>query len=126
MRELKNSILATHLTNLTNEEIWLYEESSGRGRLFEPKERKLPSVPTGSNDHFYIVDKETYEELLEKGRDLSDIAVMDKRFSGNGRRTKDHKERVFFQLHWGKNMEFFVGIASPNSYRYNKRVLCYS
>ena len=126
MRELKNTILATYLTNLTNEEIWLYEESSGKSRLFKPKERELPSAPSKVKDHLYIVDKGTYEELRKIGRDLSDIAVMDKRFSGNGRQTKDHKERVFFRLHWGKNMKFFVGIAPSNSYLYNKRVPCYS
>lgn len=123
MRELEKIILATHLTNLTNEEIWLYEESSGESRLFEPKKNKLPSSPI-KTDHLYIVNRKTHDELLRTGRDLSDIAVIDWEHSGHGRPGKNHEHRTFFRLRWGKNMKYYVGIIPPSYWPWRGNTLC--
>ena len=146
MREPKNTILATHLTNLTNEEIWLYENSSGHSRLFHPEEHVAlkennisgrlgsghPKMLTASeflshepelsknNDRFYIVDERTYKKLLKRGRRMDDIAVAEEKCSGIGR-----NGHTFYHLHWGKDTKVSIELI-PRGCCPRGMSLCYS
>lgn len=96
--------LAKNLVNLTSTPICVYEEATGEIVTFLPQEGKvLPETPFIEDRKrcpkvYYMVGKDHYNQIVESGRGLEDIAVIMR--TDIGRNAK----KISF-LFWGADLD---------------------
>lgn len=72
--------ISNNFINVTDETIYLYENTTGLIRGFPPSTDEIPETPhfeLGGVVSYYILDLDRIEKVRESGRSLADIAYID-------------------------------------------------
>lgn len=101
--------LSGELVNMTNEDIFLYEEGSGIIKKIAPSDEELPANPDFVERPcvHYICEPRRLEKIKATGRALSDIAVVCSKCRGRN-------NTLITRLVWGNDPHIEV--------RFRKRV----
>ena len=108
--------LSDELVNLTNSDIYIYEECTGIIKKIKPSNTTLPNTPeknTDKNRTHYICEPRRLEEIRQSDRRLSDIAVVCSKHMGRD-------NTLITKLVWGNDphIEVRLHAAAVDAYGY--------